>query len=104
MKAPTLAAMALLAATGASAFLLPTTQADAAPYCEFGFSTEQQTGWLLKCRKIVPVLQKGVALTQAGNANCNTDSYWNYGPAVTAKHLAGNHFVVVRYTCGHVEG
>lgn len=78
--------------------------AAAAPSCQFGFATEAKNSWLLKCRKIVPVLQKGVALTQAGNATCKTDSYWNYGPAVTTKHLPGNLLVAVRYTCGHVEG
>lgn len=78
--------------------------ASASPVCESGFKTEQKTSWLLKCKKTVRVAQKGVALTQAYNAQCKVNSYWNYGPAVTANHGPANVFVTVRYTCGHVEG
>lgn len=76
----------------------------AGPSCESGFKTEQKNASVLKCRKTVPMAQKGVALTQAQTAQCQTDSYWNYGPAVTAKHGPANVLVTVRYTCGHVEG
>lgn len=76
----------------------------AGPSCAPGFQTEQKQSWILKCKKTVRVAQKGVALTQAQTAQCKTDSYWNYGPAVTAKHGPANVFVTVRYTCGHVEG
>lgn len=101
----TLAGLALATFTSTAGFLALTLPASAAdPVCQFGFSTVQKTGWLLKCRKTVPLLQKGVALTEANNANCKTNSYWNFGPAVTATHLPGNRRVTVRYTCGHVEG
>jgi hypothetical protein len=101
----TLAGLALAAATSIFALVTLTEPAAAAdPVCQFGFLTDVKNSWLLKCKKTVPLLQKGVALTQAGNANCNTNSYWNFGPAVTATHLPGNILVLVRYTCGHVEG
>ena len=103
-KQLTLAGLALVTLTSASAFFALTQPAAAAPSCQFGFSTVAKNGWLLKCSKTVPMSQKGVALTQANNANCNTDSYWNYGPAVTAKHNRRNTHVAVGYTCGHVEG
>jgi hypothetical protein len=76
----------------------------AGPTCVPGFQTVQKSASILKCRKTVPVLQKGVALTQAQTAQCQVDSYWNYGPAVTANHGPANVLVTVRYTCGHVEG
>ena len=76
----------------------------AGPTCAPGFQTVQKNASILKCRKTVPVLQKGVALTQAQTAQCQVDSYWNYGPAVTANHHPANVLVTVRYTCGHVEG
>jgi hypothetical protein len=76
----------------------------AGPVCASGFQTEQKQASILKCKKRVPMAQKGVALTQAETAQCQVDSYWNYGPAVTAKHGPANQFVTVRYTCGHVEG
>lgn len=101
----TLAGLALAAFTSASAIFVTTEPAAAAdPVCQFGFSTVQKTSWLLVCRKTVPLMQKGVALTEAGNANCKTNSYWNFGPKVEAKHLIGNRRVRVKYTCGHVEG
>jgi hypothetical protein len=100
----TLAGLALAAATSAFALLLLGEPAAAAgPSCQFGFQTIQKESWILKCRKTVPLAQKGVALTEAGNANCTTDSYWNFGPAVTAEHIRRNTMVTVRYTCGHVE-
>ena len=76
----------------------------AGPTCQPGFKTEQKSASILKCKKTVRIAQKGVALTQAQTAQCQTDSYWNYGPAVTAKHGPANVLVTVRYTCGHVEG
>ena len=76
----------------------------AGPVCESGFQTEQKQASILKCKKTVRMAQNGVALTQAQNAQCQTDSYWNYGPAVSAKHGPANALVTVRYTCGHVEG
>ena len=101
----TLAGLALAAATSAIAFLALTETATAAdPVCVAGFQTEQKKSWILKCKRTVPLVQKGVALTQAGNANCNTSNYGNFGPSVTAVHLAGNTLVTVRYICGHVEG
>jgi hypothetical protein len=78
--------------------------ANAGPSCESGFTTEHKSASILKCKKTVRMVNKGVALTQAQTAQCQTDSYWNYGPAVTAKHGPANRFVTVRYTCGHVEG
>jgi hypothetical protein len=90
---------------GAAMFLGFTVPAAiAGPSCESGFKTEQKSSSILKCKKTVPMAQKGVALTQAQTAQCQTDSYWNYGPAVTAKHGPANVLVTVRYTCGHVEG
>jgi hypothetical protein len=76
----------------------------AGPNCTPGFQTVQKSASILKCKKTVPVIQKGVALTQAQTAQCQVDSYWNYGPAVTANHHPANVLVTVRYTCGHVEG
>lgn len=81
---------------------LPAAVAD--PVCLSGFQTEHKSASILKCKKKVPVIQKGVALTQAQTAQCQVDSYWNYGPAVTAQHGPANVFVTVRYTCGHAEG
>lgn len=74
-----------------------------APHCEFGFQTQQQTGWLLICRKIVAPELKNLTLAQAGQANCNVSSYWNYGPQpkVLQDHKS---FFEIQYTCGHVEG
>jgi hypothetical protein len=76
----------------------------AGPNCVAGFQTVQKSASILKCKKTVPVIQKGVALTQAQTAQCQVDSYWNFGPAVTANHHPANVLVTVRYTCGHVEG
>ena len=76
----------------------------AGPVCAPGFKTEQKQASILKCKKTVRMAQKGVALTQAQTAQCQIDSYWNYGPAVTANHGPANVLVTVRYTCGHVEG
>jgi hypothetical protein len=105
MTRTTLAAMAIAAATAASAYLFPTNSAHAAdPVCESGFQTVQKKSWILKCSKTAPMSQKGVLLTQAYNANCNTSSYWNFGPKVDAEHLRRNTMVKVDYTCGHVEG
>jgi hypothetical protein len=101
----TLAGLALIAATSTFALVALTEPAAAAdPVCQFGFQTDLKKSWILKCKKTVPLLQKGVALTQAGNANCTPNAYWNFGPAVTAQHIANNTLVTVRYTCGHVEG
>jgi len=105
MSSPlTLAGLALAAATSTIACLGPTEAAAAYPSCVSGFQTAEKKSWILKCKKTVPMAQKGVALTQAYNANCTPNAYWNFGPAVTAQHLAGNTLVTVRYTCGHVEG
>ncbi len=92
-------------ALGAAAFIALSAQASMAdPVCTAGFQTVQKTSGLLKCKRTVPMAQKGVALTQAQTAQCKTNSYWNYGPAITAKHSPANLRVTVRYTCGHVEG
>lgn len=105
MTHATFAALALAAATAASAYFVPTSPATAAdPVCEFGFQTVMKKSWILKCSKTAPISQKGVLLTQANNANCNTNSYWNFGPKVDAQHLRRNILVKVEYTCGHVEG
>jgi hypothetical protein len=97
--------LSLAALAGAAALIgLTTTASLAAPVCASGFQTEEKKSWLLKCKKTVRMSQKGVALTQAQTAQCKVDSYWNYGPAVTAKHGPANRFVTVRYTCGHAEG
>lgn len=105
MQRTTLAALALVAATAACVYLVPTSPAQAAdPVCEFGFQTVEKKSWLLRCSKTAPMSQKGVLLTQANNANCNTDRYWNFGPKVTAQHLRRNTIVKVDYLCGHVEG
>lgn len=104
MKSITLVAVALAAATGASAFLVVTGPANAAdPTCESGFQTVEKKSWILKCSKTAPMSQKGVLLTQAYNANCNTNSYWNFGPKVSAQHFRRNTVVKVDYLCGHVE-
>jgi hypothetical protein len=73
---------------------MPASIAD--PVCTSGFQTEQKQASILKCKKRVPMAQKGVALTQAETAQCQINSYWNYGPAVTAKHGPANQFVTVR--------
>lgn len=104
MRHLTLAAMTLAVVTSASASFVLTESAEAAPSCQFGFQTDLKKNWILKCSKIAPMSQKGVLLTQANNANCTTDSYWNFGPAVTTEHLRRNTVVKVGYTCGHVEG
>lgn len=105
MKSITLAAMALTAATAAFTYLVATGPANAAdPVCESGFQTVEKKSWILKCSKTAPMSQKGVLLTQAYNANCNTNSYWNFGPKVSAQHLRRNTIVKVDYLCGHVEG
>lgn len=57
----------------------------AGPNCVAGFQTVQKSASILKCRKTVPMAQKGVALTQAQTAQCQVDSYWNFGPAVSAR-------------------
>ena len=101
----TLAGLALAAATSVLTLVATTEPASAAdPFCENGFNTLDKKSWILKCGKTVPVLQKGVWLTHAYNANCNTSTYWNFGPSVTAKHLPGNILVRITYICGHVEG
>ncbi|MEP9388070.1 hypothetical protein [Mesorhizobium sp. KR9-304] len=97
--------LTLAAFAGAAALIgLTTTATLAAPVCAPGFQTVQKQASILKCRKTVPMAQKGVALTQAQTAQCQVDSYWNYGPAVSANHHPANILVTVRYTCGHVEG
>ncbi len=101
----TLAGLALAAATSTFALMALTGPAAAAdPVCVGGFQTVQKASWILKCKKTVPMAQKGVALTQAYTANCTPNAYWNFGPAVTAQHIANNTLVTVRYTCGHAEG
>ena len=92
----------LMSLSGTVALSTPVSAAD--PVCVAGFLTAQKTSWLLVCQKTVPVAQKGVALTQAGNAVCTTERYWNFGPKVEAKAGAGAGTVKVIYTCGHVEG
>lgn len=97
--------LTLVTLAGAAALIgLTTTATIAAPVCASGFKTEEKKSYVLKCAKTVRMAQKGVALTQAQTAQCQVDSYWNYGPAVTAKHGPANKLVTVRYTCGHVEG
>lgn len=81
-------------------FVSPAQAAD--PVCVPGFATVQKTSWLLKCSKTVPIALKGVALTEAGNAHCTTERYWNFGPKVSAEHLSRT-AVRVSYICGHVE-
>ena len=101
----TLAGLALATATSIFALVSMTEPAAAAdPVCVGGFQTVQKASWILKCKKTVPMALKGVALTQAYTANCTPNAYWNFGPAVTAQHIAANTLVTVRYTCGHVEG
>jgi hypothetical protein len=92
----------LLGAAIALAAVVPTASAD--PVCAAGFQTVEKKNWILKCRKTVPMAQKGVALTQAQTAQCKVNSYWNFGPSVTANHGPANVLVTVRYTCGHVAG
>ena len=75
-----------------------------APSCVVGFAAIQQLDWLLKCQRTVPVALMGVAVTQANNANCNTSSYWNYGPNTTTQVNRGRGTATVTYICGHVEG
>lgn len=105
MNRTSLAALALAAATAASAYLILSGPAAAAdPVCESGFQTVMKKSWILKCSKTAPMSQKGVLLTQAYNAHCTTNSYWNFGPKVDAEHLRRNTMVKVDYTCGHVEG
>jgi hypothetical protein len=90
---------------GAAAVLVLTLPASAAdPVCRPGFQQVEKNSYILKCKKTVQMSQKGVALTLAQTAVCNTSSYWNFGPAVTAQHGPANVLVTVRYTCGHVEG
>ncbi len=103
MKIITLAGLILAATTFGVTTTSVTSPALAAdPVCVPGFATIQKTGWLLTCRKTAPISQKNVVLTQAGNANCKTNSYWNFGPKVTSH--AFHVLVRVTYTCGHVEG
>lgn len=99
----TTAALTLATATAAFGFAAPIASA-ADPVCQFGFQTVEKKNWILKCRKTAPMAQKGVLLTEAGNANCKTSRYWNFGPKVTAQHLRRNTMVRVEYICGHVEG
>ena len=89
------------AALSASAMLAAPASAD--PVCEFGFQTIQKKSWILICRKTGPMAHKGMLLTQAYNANCTPNAYWNFGPKVKATHLRRNTVVRVEYTCGHVE-
>ena len=93
-------ALGIATMTTATTFTSPAQAAD--PVCVPGFSTVKKESWLLKCRKTVPLVQKGVALTEAGNAHCTTDSYWNSGPKVTAQQDR-RQMVQVTYICGHVE-
>ena len=103
MTRATSAVLTLAAATLVLGFTAPNAEA-ADPVCQFGFQTVVQENWILKCRKTAPMAQKGVLLTEAGNASCNTSRYWNFGPKVTAQHLRRNTMVRVEYLCGHVEG
>jgi hypothetical protein len=97
-----LAALAAAATLGVDAAVTSARAAD--PTCAAGFSQIEKKSWILRCRKTVPLVQKGVALTQAGNAVCKTEPYWNFGPKVTATHINNNTQVRVDYMCGHVEG
>ncbi|MCW5696294.1 MAG: hypothetical protein KIS96_06105 [Bauldia sp.] len=72
------------------------------PVCLPGFVTVQKLSWILRCRAVVPQAQAAATVAQAQGANCNTWSYWNYGPAVTSSAMRGS--VTVEYICGHVEG
>lgn len=89
-------------ATATGAVTTTVTPAAATPVCVAGFSTIQNLNWLLRCRKTVPVGLIGVTVTQANNAVCRTDNYWNFGPKVTTS-ITGR-LAVVEYICGHVEG
>jgi hypothetical protein len=102
MKGITLA-LAMATASASGYFLLTEHAAAADPVCEFGFQTIEKKNYILRCSKTAPMSQKGVLLTQANNANCNTSSYWNFGPKVTAQHLRRNTAVRVDYMCGHAE-
>lgn len=93
-------AVLLAGLAGASATVTPA--AAAAPVCAPGFATVQKTNWLLKCEKTVALAFKGVALTEAGNAVCKTERYWNFGPKVDP--VTSGRMVTVSYICGHVEG
>jgi hypothetical protein len=105
MTRTTLAALAVALAAGSFGVDGAISTASAAdPTCVTGFSTIEKKSWLLRCRRTVPLALKGVALTQAGNAVCNTTPYWNFGPQVTATHINNNTQVRVDYKCGHVEG
>lgn len=96
----------ILAKLAGAALVLGLTMSasNADPVCAPGFQTEHKSASILKCKKTVRMTQKGVALTEAQTAQCQVNSYWNYGPAVTAKHGPANRRVTVRYTCGHAEG
>jgi hypothetical protein len=102
----TLAGLALLGATAAAALSSTIAPAAAAhaPVCVPGFATETNLSWLLKCQKTVPSAQARVAVTQANNANCTPNSYWNFGPKVTVAANPGRRTTTVTYICGHVEG
>ena len=103
MRRLSVATLAITIAAAVSMFnASKATAAD--PVCQFGFQTVEKKSWILKCRKTAPMAQKGVLLTEAGNANCKTSRYWNFGPKVSAQHLRGNTMVRVEYICGHVEG
>ena|SRR5687768_14062384 len=94
-------AFSAVALAGVSLLASP---AVAAPTCVPGFASAASTDWLLQCTKTVPIAQKGVALTEAHNATCTTDRYWNFGPKVEAVTHRARGTVTVSYTCGHVEG
>ena len=97
----TIIALAFTAVAASASFAAPASAAD--PVCQFGFKTVEKKSWLLKCRKTALMAYKGTLLTEANNANCTPNSYWNFGPKVTAKHLRRNTVVRVEYLCGHVE-
>jgi len=99
-----LAGLALAAVASTASVVALTGPAVAAePACIPGFTTLQKETWILRCRKIVPIAQKGMALTEANNANCHFTSYWNYGPDVTSETNRARGTATIRYKCGHVE-
>lgn len=103
MRKISLAGLALGILVLATAAFLKTSPAEAAdPVCVPGFSTIEKKSWLLRCRKVVMIGQKGATVAQANSANCTTDSYWNFGPNVSVKYMGIK--ISVTYTCGHAEG
>lgn len=79
------------------------TAGPTAPSCLAGWQTQEKKSWILVCRIIVAPELKNATIAAGNGANCQVNSYWNYGPNVK---ILQNHpnFVEMTYTCGHVEG